>query len=103
MGDNKKDFGTAYFYHNELCVIEITESLKDLFLLNIKNKSNIEEIIYLEKPKFLNDNIEINYEINYEQFHLRRLKDKYKEINIPSKIQHKRIPEESSDFFKKFD
>ena len=46
MGDNKKDFGTAYFYHNELCVIEITESLKDLFLLNIKNKSNIEEIIY---------------------------------------------------------
>ena len=101
MGD--KEVNTGYFFNNELCVIEITEDLKNLFPINKKNKSNIEEIIYLEKPKFLNDNIEINYEINYEQFHLRRLKEKYKEINIPSKIQHKRIPEESSDFFKKFD
>ena len=101
MGD--KEVNTGYFFNNELCVIEITEDLKNLFPINKKNKSNIEEIIYLESPKFLNDNNEINYAINYEKFFLKRLKDKFKEINIPSKIQHKRIPEDSSDFFKKFD
>ena len=99
MGDNKReDIIIGYSYLGQLCVLEITEEMKKMFPTIHHNKKIIEDIIYLDKPKYLQDNSNINYNFNYDEFQQKRLEEKYKEIKISSNIQHKKIPEDYESF-----
>ncbi len=101
MGDNKReDIIIGYSYFGQLCVLEITEDMKKIFSTIQNNKKIIEDIIYLDRPKYLKDNANINYNLNFDEFQQKRVEQKYKEINIPSNVQHKKIPEDIESFQK---
>ena len=100
MEDNKReqDIIIGHFYSGKLCVLEITEEMKKMFPTIHHNKKIIEDIIYLDRPKYLKDNQNLNYNINFDEYQQKRIKGKYDEKYIPLNIQHKKIPEDNESF-----
>ena len=94
MGDNI----ISYSYFGKICVFEITEEMKKMFFPFQNNKNNIEDIIYLDRPIYLKDNQNLNYNINFDEYQQKRIKGKYDEKYIPLNIQHKKIPEDNESF-----